>query len=149
MRNKYPDFTPVPAGELAEVTRRTEALAHQLGIVIRPDRVLSAPWVGRIYTETGETRSSSTSEGWLRNESRFWSAFRRVWDKDYKLLKPGHVVSKPFAKTFGWSDNLIGEKLVHHHIENGPYCVPIPESLHKRLYGKIHAEVEIGAPKHS
>lgn len=138
-RNKYPDFESPRKADSEIVKQQTAKLSNQLGgLNIPEDRVLVAPWVGRVYGTKGKPTSYGTSEGWLRNESRFWSLFKDKFREDYDLLDQGKRVSADFAKKYNWPNTYIGEKLVHHHLENGPLVVAIPESLHKKMHGEIH-----------
>ena len=38
-----------------------------------------------------------------------------------------------------YPDSVVGQRFVHHHIENGSLVVTMPESLYLRLNGVIHA----------
>ena len=146
-RNAYPDFEAVPAGLQQTVTSQAQTLSQQLGgLNIPADRILSAPWVGRIRNARGEIRSTSTSMGYLRSESRFWAEFQRRWPQDYALLGPGRRVTAAFAQRYSWGPETIGQKLVHHHIENASFTVAIPESLHHSLSGTIHARPTVVEP---
>jgi hypothetical protein len=150
-RGRYADFQPIPAqaGQAAVVQQQSQRLAGQLNIPIPADRVLEAPWVGRVRSRAGEVSSRGTSQGWLRNEAAFWRAFRDQFPADYALLGPNRTVTPAFAQRYGWPtsgpDSVVGQPLVHHHIENGPLVVAIPESLHVRLSGTIHARPTVVA----
>jgi hypothetical protein len=146
-RNSYPDFEPVRAGLRSVATQQANRLSAQLGIFVSPDRVLNAPWIGRVRNRAGKNLSVSTSQGWLRNETRFWSQFARQFPDDYKLIGKARKVTPALARRYRWPAELIGDKLVHHHMENSSLVVAIPESLHRRLSGKIHARATvIGKP---
>jgi hypothetical protein len=150
-RNVYPDFEPV-AGQLQKNARaQTARLSQQLGFNIPEDRVLVAPWVGRIRNRAAKVQSTSTSEGWLRNESRFWSQWERQFPDDAALLGPNRTVSQALADKYGWPtsgpNNVVGQKLVHHHIDNGALTVALPENVHQQLSGAIHARpTVVGGP---
>lgn len=143
-RNQYPDFEDIPDSMKKVAKEQTEQLSKQLGIKIPKDRVLSAPWVGRIRNAAGKARSASTSQGWLRNESKFWSKWKKAFPDDAKLLGKGNTVTKELAEKYGWpttgKNSVVGQKLVHHHMSNGSFTVAIPESLHVKLSGAIHAK---------
>jgi hypothetical protein len=151
-RNTYPDFEPVTPTLQKNAHAQTAKLSAQLkGLNIPEDRVLSAPWIGRIRNRTGKIQSSSTSEGWLRNESRFWSEWKRQFPDDAKLLGPNNTVTEALADKYGWptsgADSVVGQKLVHHHIDNGVLTVALPEKVHQKLSGEIHATpTVVGAP---
>jgi hypothetical protein len=142
-RNTYPDFSPVPPANQPTATAQTAKLSSQLREPIPANRVLVAPWVGRVRNAQGEMMSSGTSEGWLRNESRFWSEFKRQFPSDFALIGPGRTVTPQLAQRWGWSNRTIGQKLVHHHIDNGNLVVAVPEGLHQGASGSIHATVRI------
>jgi hypothetical protein len=151
-RNKYPDFEPVGPDLQKNARAQVARLNEQLGskIKIPDDRVLNAPWIGRIRRR-GKIQSSSTSEGWLRNESRFWSQWEKQFPDDAKLLGPNRTVSPELANNYRWPttgpDNVVGQKLVHHHVDNGSMTVAIPEKIHQQLSGQIHATATVvGAP---
>lgn len=143
-RNRYPDFEDIPPTRMKTAQAMIQQLSKQLGIPLPKDRVLSAPWIGRVYDKAGSTRSVSTSMGYLRNESKFWTKWTSMFPDDAKLLGPRRTVSPELAKKYGWDQsnlpNVVGDKLVHHHIANGDFTVAIPESLHKKLSGKVHAK---------
>lgn len=142
-KNEYPDFETPKGADAKIVKQQAAALSKHLGLNIPADRVLEAPWVGRVYGSEGKKLSSGTSQGWLRNESKFWTLFKSKFPDDYKLLDEGEKVSAGFAKKYGWAKTYVGQKLVHHHMDNGPFVVAIPESLHKRLSGAIHAKPKV------
>jgi hypothetical protein len=144
--NVYPDFKSLPSSDVPIAAARAKALEKQLGIKVPPDRVLDAPWVGRVYRKGAPDPSLSTSAGWLRNSGKFWKAFKERWPEDYKLLGRGHRVTKAFAERYGWPKSTIGQRLVHHHIGNSSHVVAIPEHLHVKLSGAIHAKVEVIKP---
>jgi hypothetical protein len=146
-RNTYPEFDRVQPGLQKVAGEQTARLSQQLGIPIPKDRVLEAPWIGRIRSGKGEVTSASTSQGWMRNESRYWAEFKRRFPDDYAQIGPGRTVTPELAQRYGWPKEVVGQKLVHHHIDNGPITVAIPESLHKKLSGVIHAKpTVVGTP---
>lgn len=152
-RNRYPTMEQVSRGSSLETVAadQTRRLSQQLGIGVPADRVLEAPWVGRIRSGSGELTSLGTSQGWLRNEASFWRGFRRAYPDDYALLGSNRTVTEAFARRYGWPttgpDSVVGQKLIHHHMENSALVVAIPESLHQRLSGIIHARpTVVGSP---
>jgi hypothetical protein len=122
-----------------------QRLESQTGLKLPPDRVLEAPWAGRIRKPGGEATSQTTSAGWQRNESRFWTAFDSAFSDDAKLMRPGRKVTPELAKKYGWPDDVIGDKLIHHHIDDGQFTVALPESRHGAAgyYSKVHPKVTI------
>ncbi|MBZ0306377.1 MAG: hypothetical protein K8I82_09950, partial [Anaerolineae bacterium] len=142
-KNVYPDFEPIPAKLQGAAKAQVNTLSQQLNLKLPQDRVLSAPWVGRVRDAKGKPTSVGTSAGWLRNESRFWKEFKARFPDDYALIGKGHTVTPELAQKYGWDKSHIGDKLVHHHINNGSYVVAIPEKLHHKLSGTIHAKPTI------
>jgi Domain of unknown function (DUF4157)/HNH/Endo VII superfamily nuclease toxin with a HHH motif len=138
-RNIYSDFEDISSANRQLARNQTQRLSGQLGIPIPQDRVLTAPWVGRVRNRAGDIMSTGTSQGWLRNESRFWSEFGRRWPNDYNLIGPNRTVTRELAQRYRWPDSVIGDKLIHHHMDNGQFVVAIPRSLHESLSGSIHA----------
>jgi hypothetical protein len=141
-RNQYPEFEDVPKGLKSTAEEQTRQLSKQLRMPINKDRVLAAPWIGRIRGSGGKPRSSATSEGWERNEGRFWEKWKSSFPEDAKLLGPNNTVTVALAKKYGWPtsgpNNTVGQKLVHHHMENSTLTVAVPESVHQQLSGEIH-----------
>lgn len=150
-RNTYPDFAPVNPTELPTAQAQVDQLSKQLKIPVPKDRVLDAPWIGKVRVMSGKNvgtdSSVSTSAGWLRSEGKFWSQFDAQFPGDTKLMGPGRTVTKALADKWGWPSSTVGQKLVHHHIGNGPYVVAVPENLHQGLSGDIHAKgTVVGKP---
>jgi hypothetical protein len=143
-RNVYPEFSDVPSGMASVVAEETQRLSQQIGIAIRADRVLDAPWIGRIHTASGQKSSVATSEGWLRSERKFWKAFAERWPEDYGLLGPRHTITPEFAERFGWPESVVGQSLVHHHVGNSSHVVAVPKDLH---VAEIHARARVVTPE--
>lgn len=150
-RNEFPDFTPVSPGNKNVATKEAARLSQQLGIPIRADRMLEAPWLGRIYNQQGDYTGQSNSMGWERNESRFWSEYQRQFPGDYKLLNADRTISVEFAKEMGWptegSNSVVGDNMEHHHVSNGTLVSLVPTKLHEKKSGKIHGKIGIETPK--
>jgi hypothetical protein len=106
--------------------------------------VVESPWIGRIRGKSGRPRSTATSEGWLRDESKFWQQFAEDYPEDYRLIGEGHTVTQELSQKWGWKGKFVGEKLIHHHVENGAYAVPVPKSLHAGEAGAaIHGKPRV------
>ena len=146
-RNVYPDFENIPTAMVGTAQDQATRLSTQLGQNIPKDRVLSAPWIGTVQDAAGKRRSVATSQGWLRNENRFWKKWKEAFPEDAKLLGKGNTVTPELAKKYGWPtsgpNNAVGQKLIHHHIDNGTYTVAIPESWHEKMSRAIHAVPEV------
>ncbi len=142
-RNSYPNFEKVRPDNQPTAQAQTDKLSGQLKEPIPANRVLVAPWVGRMRNAQGDMMSSGTSEGWLRSESRFWSEFKRQFPSDFALIGPNRTVTPQLAQRWGWSNRTVGQKLIHHHIDNGNLVVAVPEGLHQGSSGNIHATVKV------
>lgn len=143
-QNIYPVFDKVTPKLRRDAAAEAEKLTGFTGLQIPRDRVLDSPWTGRIYNLTKtRTRSSGTSLGWERNESQFWKAFEKTFPKDYSLLTPDHRITAAFAQRWGWPPELVGDKLVHHHMSNSRFVVPLPETYHRELSELIHSPFSI------
>jgi hypothetical protein len=93
--------------------------------------ILEAPWVGRVP-------GHSTSEGWLRAEANYWHVLNALIPELRGLLGADRVVTEAFAQAMRWPAETIGQKLHHHHIDNGPIVAPVPAGFHdRRIHGKI------------
>jgi hypothetical protein len=123
MRNRYPGFTPPAASESALVADQAGRLQAASGLRIRTDQILEAPWIGR-------NTPRSTSEGWLRDSGRFWTAYSRHAPNEFALLNGGRVVTPAYADAMGWPRTTIGQTLVHHHINNSRFVLPFPANAH-------------------
>jgi hypothetical protein len=123
MRNRYPAFTPPAASESALVANQAARLQAASGLRIRTDQILEAPWIGR-------NTPRSTSEGWLRDSGRFWTAYSQHAPSEFALLNGGHVVTPAYANAMGWPRSTIGQTLVHHHINNSRFVLPFPANAH-------------------
>jgi len=88
------------------------------------------------------TGGKTTQNGGIRNMDAFW----REWAKTYgdtlsaankKAIANGDtpVVDEQWIKTFPEHAPYLGEKLVHHHLDQGPMAIPLPASVHARQPG--------------
>jgi HNH/Endo VII superfamily nuclease toxin with a HHH motif len=48
------------------------------------------------------------------------------------------LVNDTWVKTFPEHQGFLGDKLVHHHIDQGPIATPIPETIHQQCYKALH-----------
>jgi hypothetical protein len=148
-RNTYPDFESLPPAGQARAQAHLDELYFQTGVRVPLNRVMVAPWLGRL-TKAGKKLRTATSEGWMRNPYRYWKKFEKDFGADFALLGPGRTVSPALAKKWGWSQKTVGQKLEHHHIKNGDLVVPFPADLHggdklRDAWEKIHAAWKIEA----
>lgn len=115
----YPDFHPPGAADGPAAALRATQLTQEMGIPIRADQMLEAPWIGK-------NTPRSTSEGWLRDSDRFWTAYAQHAPNEYALLQGGRIVTPAYAAAMGWPPATIGRPLAHHHVSNGAFVVPVP-----------------------
>jgi hypothetical protein len=143
-KTQFEPFRKLQPSDEPVAAAAAKRLEIQSGIKIPPDRVLEAPWAGRIR-RGGKATSQTTSEGWTRNESRFWTAFDAAFPADAALMTPNRTVTPALAEKYGWPPDVVGAKLIHHHIDDGPYTVAIPVSRHApaEFFSKVHPEVTI------
>lgn len=98
--------------------------------------------------------SERTSPGnWPRNSKWFWQQFYR---DHWSILSPENqrrtsagraaVVDDQWIEIFPAHKNDKGSKLVHHHIERGPWAAPIPERYHEEFSRFLHFLEENGTP---
>lgn len=138
-----PPFEPLRAAELEIARDQIAALNSALGISIPPDRALAAPWTGMHGTAT---HRRNTSEGWRRDGHGFLRDYLDTFGEDRALLDGGLVVTAALAAAWGLDAALIGDRLVHHHLNNGPLVVLLPETLHRRESAKIHRHATVLQP---
>jgi hypothetical protein len=86
--------------------------------------------MGDVRTPSG--RRITTSEGWRRDARSFWDAYEELHARLAALLGdgPSKRVTPAYARAMGWDRATVGQPLVHHHIDNGPYVVAIPAGAH-------------------
>ncbi len=98
---------------------------------------------GPMAIDTAKFASGTrTANGGIRNKESFW----HEWAKRYgdtlsaankKAIDDGDtpVVDKEWIKTFPEHAPYLGEKLVHHHLDQGPLAIPLPTTVHARKPG--------------
>lgn len=140
-KNRYPEFEDTTPALQTIVDDKVHRLSEQVGIPLDPKYTLESPWIGRIYNQEGTKLSASTSQGWLRNDHRFWKKWKQRFPREYSLLGPDRTVTKEFADEMHWPPSTIGQKLEHHHIDNQQFVYPLPANLHEARTAGIHATV--------
>lgn len=138
-----PPFEPLRAAELEIARDQIAALNAALGTSIPPDRALAAPWTGMHGTAT---HRRNTSEGWRRDARGFLRDYLDTFGEDRALLEGGMVVTAALAAAWGLDAALIGDRLVHHHLNNGPLVVLLPETLHRQASARIHRQAMVLQP---
>jgi len=137
---------PIADGQVDDLAKTiTNNTGSKDAIPLPKDRVIEAPWSGKFPDpkNKGEYKSKGSSAGWKRDSKQFWSLWNKTFPDDAKLIGPGRTVTPDLAKKWGWPKSVIGQPLVHHHLGNGPFVIPLPESWHRAFTGVIHAKVEI------
>jgi len=140
-KNRYPDFEDTNPALRTVVDDKVQRLGEQVGLELDPKYALESPWIGRIRNQEGTKLSSGTSQGWLRNDYRFWKKWKQKFPREYSLLGPDHTVTKEFADEMRWPASTVGQKLEHHHIDNQQFVYPLPANLHEARNASIHATV--------
>jgi HNH/Endo VII superfamily nuclease toxin with a HHH motif len=129
-RRTYPRFTVPTGAEMPSVRNLARQLSRQSKLRIRTDQILDAPWIGR-----GTPRS--TSEGWLRDSRAFWRVFGHHAPAAHAALAGTHRVTPAYARLMGWPRSTVGQQLIHHHILNSHFVVPLPASAHGAAVHRI------------
>ena len=146
--NKFLPFTDVKPGMRDIAVERVEKLSNTIGHPIPKDRILESEFVGTIYNKAGKPTSQANKIGYERNADRFWTAFKERWPKDYELINPGNKISPELAEKYGWPKSVVGDKLVHHHVDNQYFVVAIPQKWHREFTKDIHEEIiTVAKPK--
>jgi hypothetical protein len=84
------------------------------------------------------TTGERTAEGGIRNSRQFW----KTWSQDYpdtlsaknmSNINEGRspVVDDTWTSVYPEDAQYMNDRLVHHHISQGRYATPLPETLHK------------------
>jgi RHS repeat-associated protein len=105
-----------------------------------------SPYVSRLDPKTGGPMAIDTSKftsgpatefGGIRNSRQFWNE----WQKKYPetISEANAIIIKnrgapqvdaTWMKHFPETKGLDGTKLIHHHINQGPLAMPLPEPIH-------------------
>jgi hypothetical protein len=97
---------------------------------------------------TGAPESAArTSQGWQRDSEWFWKAFHKRFRDEWWFSKRNQEWAKLgqpceiddlWVKNFPEQEYFLGDLLVHHHVESGPFAAAIPRSFHQVLHGPLH-----------
>lgn len=90
---------------------------------------------------------AGTKNGGIRNSKEFW---RRWADQNPETLSPANKsrvkegispkVDEQWAQHFPEHVKHNGDTIVHHHVDQGRYAIPVPESAHKGSGGPHHGK---------
>jgi hypothetical protein len=90
-------------------------------------------------------KSDLTALGFKRNGPWFWRQLRQKTpelfsDGNKRAIAKGRspVVDETWVKYNPQHASQMGEKLVHHHIDQGRFASGLPESLHESLFKWLH-----------
>jgi hypothetical protein len=91
--------------------------------------------------------SSENAAGFPRNLVYFWNEILRdnidlFSAENRQKIAEGRfpVVDETWIQHFPQHASFKGQRLVHHHIEQGPIATPLPESVHQAWHGTLHPD---------
>ncbi|MEG5856654.1 RHS repeat-associated core domain-containing protein, partial [Enterobacter mori] len=107
----------------------------------RPDPAFS------IDTRTFES-GTLTSKGGIRNNQEFWSQWADMQPGSlsnsnlYRIKELGlsPKIDDTWIKAFPEHVNYKGDTIIHHHVDFGPYAIPVPGSTHVGSGGVWHTK---------
>ena len=89
--------------------------------------------------------SGTNAAGFQRNGPWFWRALAKT---NPELFDPSNlarirggrspIVNQKWIENFQEHQSFSGEKLVHHHINQGPNATPLPEPIHQVWHSTLH-----------
>ncbi|MDC2663187.1 SpvB/TcaC N-terminal domain-containing protein [Bacteroides ovatus] len=103
-------------------------------------------WQKGAYVDMSKASGNSTTiKGFPRNFEYFWNQMLKehpeMFSKEnVKLIQSKHapIVDEQWIAHNKTHVNFKGNKLVHHHVEQGRFAVPIPEEVHRMYYSQLH-----------
>ncbi|WP_317346655.1 RHS repeat-associated core domain-containing protein, partial [Phocaeicola plebeius] len=103
-------------------------------------------WKHGAYIDMAPAKSHTTTvKGFPRNSSYFWQEMinkhpEMLSEKNIALINANKspIVDNIWVSHNPTHKNFVGEKLVHHHVEQGRFAVPIPEKVHQQASAKLH-----------
>ena len=91
--------------------------------------------------------SATNAAGFPRNGPWFWRQMLKespelVSDANKAAIRAGRspVVDEVWVTSHPTHQSFVGEKLVHHHIDQGPIACGLPESVHQRWHSALHPD---------
>jgi len=99
-----------------------------------------------IDTTTFES-GKPTANGGLRDNKQFWQKWEKLNSTSISKnnrwkIKHGYspTIDDVWIKEFPEHGGYKGERLIHHHVEQGKYAIPVPESTHVGSGGVWHCK---------
>ncbi len=82
-----------------------------------------------------------TSQGGVRNTQEFWehwlqlrpesiSDSNRFLIENYERLKVSPRIDRDWITVFPEQSSYMGDVLIHHHVNFGPFVIPVPGKTH-------------------
>jgi HNH/Endo VII superfamily nuclease toxin with a HHH motif len=102
--------------------------------------------IGRVINTSGFNITGRTnSAGFPRETAQYWREYARQFPED---LSPANresaaagrapVIDAAWIVRHPEHARFTGEILIHHHLNQGPYAVPIPQSIHQSWFSTWH-----------
>ncbi len=102
--------------------------------------------IGRVINTSGFNITGRTnSAGFPRETAQYWREYARQFPED---LSPANrenaaagrapVIDAAWIARHSEHARFTGEILQHHHLNHGPYAVPIPQSIHQSWFSTWH-----------
>ncbi|KSB91877.1 hypothetical protein AS593_07585 [Caulobacter vibrioides] len=139
-----PTIEPVAVGRLEGLSpgqAKQAATPAQFSLV--PESYMK-PGV-EIDMRLAPANSGLNAAGFPRNGPWFWREMAKSSPQYFDatnraLIRAGRspIVNKAWADEFPSHAGFSGDKLVHHHIDQGPIATPIPEKVHRAWYKALH-----------
>jgi hypothetical protein len=92
-----------------------------------------------------------TKNGGYRDRIQFWDAWAKKRPETLSEANleatqtlqsdpyaPSPTVDEQWIKHFPEHADFLGDTLVHHHVQNGPWAIPLPETTHVRRFSVWH-----------
>ncbi|TQI80069.1 HNH/endonuclease VII toxin of polymorphic toxin system [Serratia fonticola] len=90
----------------------------------------------------------ATSKGGIRNSQEFWQQWTKLQPDSlsksnlYRIQELGlsPKIDNTWIKAFPEHVNYKGDTIIHHHVDFGPYAIPVPGSTHVGSGGVWHTK---------
>jgi hypothetical protein len=87
-----------------------------------------------------------TAAGFPRDAKRFWNAMLKEHTKLFsqnnknRIIKDRRapIVDETWLTWHRTQSAYKGDKLIHHHVEQGPWAVGLPQKVHRDFYPEVH-----------
>ena len=84
------------------------------------------------------TGSDLTSGGGIRNSKQFWKDWANKPNNGLSednlnriIVRKSPIIDDEWLRVFPEHRDFVGEIIEHHHVEQGRYAIPLPETLHR------------------